>query len=144
MSWIYNSFLPPTLYTMTTIITLPSLLDLLPILGANCPILQNLLGQDRRSRRSKKKKIAICFSSLFPRQCIGNSQRSTTNITEFNKISGNWFQGLYTYCKDNNINLLRIPYWEYDNIEYILKEIPYETKDLDRIRHKSMRKLLEE
>lgn len=28
--------------------------------------------------------------------------------------------------------------------EYILKEIPYETKDLDRIRHKSMRKLLEE
>ncbi|TCK69133.1 polyphosphate kinase 2 [Winogradskyella wandonensis] len=28
--------------------------------------------------------------------------------------------------------------------EYILKEIPYETKDLDRIRHKSMRKLLED
>lgn len=26
------------------------------------------------------------------------------------------------YCKDNNINLLRIPYWEFDNIEKILSE----------------------
>lgn len=25
------------------------------------------------------------------------------------------------YCIDNNIPLIRIPYWEYDNIEYILK-----------------------
>lgn len=25
------------------------------------------------------------------------------------------------YCKDNNIKLLRIPYWEFDNIEEILK-----------------------
>ena len=25
------------------------------------------------------------------------------------------------YCKDNNINLIRIPYWEFDNIENILK-----------------------
>ena len=24
------------------------------------------------------------------------------------------------YCKDNKINLIRIPYWEYDNIENIL------------------------
>lgn len=24
------------------------------------------------------------------------------------------------YCKQNNINLLRIPYWEFDNIENIL------------------------
>lgn len=24
-------------------------------------------------------------------------------LTQFNKISGNWFQSLYTYCKDNNI-----------------------------------------
>ena len=28
--------------------------------------------------------------------------------------------------------------------EYILKKIPYETKDLDRIRHKSLRKILED
>ena len=26
-----------------------------------------------------------------------------------------------TYCQNNNINLLRIPYWEFDNIEDILK-----------------------
>jgi very-short-patch-repair endonuclease len=26
------------------------------------------------------------------------------------------------YCKDNNINLLRIPYWEFKNIENILKQ----------------------
>ena len=25
------------------------------------------------------------------------------------------------YCKDNNIQLIRIPYWEFDNIENILK-----------------------
>lgn len=27
------------------------------------------------------------------------------------------------YCIDNNIPLIRIPYWEYDNIEYILKNV---------------------
>ena len=27
------------------------------------------------------------------------------------------------YCKKNNINLIRIPYWEYDNIENILNKI---------------------
>lgn len=26
------------------------------------------------------------------------------------------------YCKDNNIKLIRIPYWEFDNVEKILKE----------------------
>lgn len=26
------------------------------------------------------------------------------------------------YCKDNNIKLIRIPYWEFDNIENILKD----------------------
>ena len=26
------------------------------------------------------------------------------------------------YCKDNNITLIRIPYWDFDNIENILKE----------------------
>ena len=26
------------------------------------------------------------------------------------------------YCKNNNIKLLRIPYWEFDNIEYILNK----------------------
>ena len=26
------------------------------------------------------------------------------------------------YCKDNNINLLRIPYWEFKNIENILNK----------------------
>ena len=31
------------------------------------------------------------------------------------------------FCKDNNIKLIRIPYWEFDNIEDILKE---ELKDL--------------
>ena len=25
------------------------------------------------------------------------------------------------YCKDNNIRLIRIPYWEFDNIENILE-----------------------
>ena len=27
-----------------------------------------------------------------------------------------------TYCQTNNIKLLRIPYWEFDNIEHILKD----------------------
>lgn len=27
-----------------------------------------------------------------------------------------------TFCKDNNIPLLRIPYWDFDNIEKILNE----------------------
>ena len=26
------------------------------------------------------------------------------------------------YCKDNNIKLVRIPYWEFDNIENILEK----------------------
>lgn len=26
------------------------------------------------------------------------------------------------YCEDNNIKLLRIPYWDFDNIEEILKK----------------------
>ena len=26
------------------------------------------------------------------------------------------------YCKDNNITLIRIPYWDFNNIENILKE----------------------
>jgi len=30
------------------------------------------------------------------------------------------------YCNDNNINLLRIPYWEFDNIEKILTETFFE------------------
>ena len=32
-------------------------------------------------------------------------QEAKNILTEFNKISSNWFQGLYTYCKDNNIIL---------------------------------------
>lgn len=32
------------------------------------------------------------------------------------------------YCKDNDIPLLRIPYWEFDNIEIILEEWFYENK----------------
>ena len=26
------------------------------------------------------------------------------------------------YCKNNNIKLIRIPYWEFDNVENILKQ----------------------
>ena len=32
-------------------------------------------------------------------------QEAKSILTEFNKISSNGFQGLYTYCKDNNIIL---------------------------------------
>lgn len=28
------------------------------------------------------------------------------------------------YCKENNIKLIRIPYWEFDNIEEILNREP--------------------
>lgn len=31
-----------------------------------------------------------------------------------------------TYCKTNNINLIRIPYWDFDNIEDILNEVLFE------------------
>lgn len=27
------------------------------------------------------------------------------------------------YCQDNNINLIRIPYWDYNNIENILSQL---------------------
>ena len=30
------------------------------------------------------------------------------------------------YCKDNNITLIRIPYWEFDNIENILSQIQFQ------------------
>ena len=43
---------------------------------------------------------------LMPFQYGYGSQyenEAKATLTEFNKISGNWFQGLYTYCKDNNI-----------------------------------------
>jgi len=36
------------------------------------------------------------------------------------------------YCKDNNIKLIRIPYWDFDNIEDILNE---ELKDLVNSEH---------
>ena len=26
------------------------------------------------------------------------------------------------YCEDNNINILRIPYWEFDDIEKLIKD----------------------
>jgi hypothetical protein len=32
-------------------------------------------------------------------------EKAKAILTEFNKISSNGFQGLYTYCKDNNIIL---------------------------------------
>ena len=32
-------------------------------------------------------------------------QEAKKILTEFNKISSDWFQSLYTYCKDNNIIL---------------------------------------
>lgn len=32
------------------------------------------------------------------------------------------------YCKDNNITLLRIPYWDFNNIEEILREAFYEKR----------------
>ena len=27
-----------------------------------------------------------------------------------------------SYCRENNLKLIRIPYWDYDNIESILKK----------------------
>ena len=27
-----------------------------------------------------------------------------------------------SYCEDNNINILRIPFWEFDNIGKLIKE----------------------
>lgn len=36
-----------------------------------------------------------------------------------NKYEESYFQK-NAYCEDNNINLLRIPYWELKNIENIL------------------------
>lgn len=32
-------------------------------------------------------------------------QEAKKILTEFNKISSDWFKSLYTYCKDNNIIL---------------------------------------
>lgn len=36
------------------------------------------------------------------------------------------------YCKDNGIHLIRIPYWEFDNIETILKNKIYEASSTTR------------
>lgn len=56
-------------------------------------------------------------------------------LQHYEVLKNNWYGGKkelkerqyrdklkYQYCKDNNIPLLIIPYWEFDNIEQILKE----------------------
>ena len=48
----------------------------------------------------------------------GMDLKRATEIFEKTKINDN-IKNLY--CKDNDIKLLRIPYWEKDNIEDILK-----------------------
>lgn len=40
-----------------------------------------------------------------------------TKIFEYNQIKDKIKND---YCKDNNIRLIRIPYWDFDNIETIL------------------------
>lgn len=59
------------------------------------------------------------------------------NTGKYNFIDFIEYNGIYSmvkikcvknkFCKDNNIKLIRIPYWEYDNIEKIL------IKELDLI-----------
>lgn len=51
----------------------------------------------------------------FSGQGISWSKRELKEIKKKDKIKTK-------YCKDNNINLLRIPYWEFDNIEEILEQ----------------------
>ena len=48
--------------------------------------------------------------------CSDSKALLSHNATKFNDNIKN------QYCKDNNIPLLRIPYWEFDNIETILEE----------------------
>lgn len=49
--------------------------------------------------------------------CIGGNE--AFKITQYHDEIKN------EYCKEKNINLLRIPYWEYENIETILEEYLY-------------------
>lgn len=48
--------------------------------------------------------------------CTNDVANETFRITQLHDYIKN------DYCKSNNIELLRIPYWEYDNIENILNE----------------------
>lgn len=82
------------------------------------------------------------FHSLFDFAIIDNNEKVTTlieydgrqhfePISDFGgeegfKITQNNDSIKNKYCKNNNIPLLRIPYWDFDNIELILNNFLYE------------------
>ncbi|MDA3855496.1 MAG: hypothetical protein PF569_04515, partial [Candidatus Woesearchaeota archaeon] len=53
---------------------------------------------------------------------IQRGSRTTEETVEGFKIAQKHDKIKTNYCKDNNIPLLRIPYWEFDNLEKIITE----------------------
>jgi hypothetical protein len=54
----------------------------------------------------------VCFGGISKERALENFEQLKINDEIKN-----------TYCKKNNIKLVRIPYWEFDNIENILNDI---------------------
>ena len=111
--------------------------------GSRCPHCKRSKGEDIINTLLKKNNIKFEFQKTFS-DCKFKSKLffdfiiNNKLILEYDGAQHfkpiEWFGGEETfklnikkdkiknqYCIDNNIPLIRIPYWEYDNIEYILK-----------------------
>jgi len=62
----------------------------------------------------------VCFGGISMERAIENFKKQIENDIKKN-----------LYCVENNIQLIRIPYWEYDNIEKYLKYYLIENSDFD-------------
>lgn len=110
-----------------------------------CPICSSSSGEDRISNILKEMNIDFIFQKTFKECKDKNVLPFDFYISKYNliiefdgiqhfkpisKFDGE--EGFVTrvlhdaiknqYCEDNNINILRIPYWDYDNIEKLIKE----------------------
>jgi len=62
----------------------------------------------------------VCFGGISIERAIENFKRQVENDIKKN-----------LYCAENNIQLIRIPYWEFNNIEEILKYYLIENSEFD-------------
>ena len=62
----------------------------------------------------------VCFGGISIERAIRNFKKQVENDIKKN-----------LYCAENNIQLIRIPYWEYDNIEKYLRYYLIENSEFD-------------
>ena len=66
------------------------------------------------------------ISSLIKVECKKNKKHGSFDV-KFNNLKSNEDRKIRDtikniYCQQNNIKLIRIPYWDFNNIEQILKQ----------------------